>query len=175
MRAAFLALGVGTLATAANLGLSCGLSAAWRRVGVLMLVGAALGAFLDAGFDTDRLGVSATADGTVHGVGAAIFVLALPGAAFVLGAGFIRNSISTPRARLLLILGAVQLGAVVLFDLSPVTFRGWTERLVAVLAVATLGLLQVLSRANEWTGRARSVAQGPVKRDQSSVFRGLFT
>ncbi len=171
MRAAFLALGIGTLATAASLCLSCGPFGAWRQVGLLMLVGAAIGAFLDAGFNIDHLRVPETADGMVHSVGTAILVLALAGAAFVFGSDFVRNSTTTQNARLLLILGAPQLGAIVLFEMSPVTLRGWTERLVAVLAVATLGLLQVLSRTNERAGPPLTVAQQLPGVDRSSVFR----
>jgi hypothetical protein len=165
MRAAFLALGVGTLTTAASLRLSFGPSGR-RRIGLVMLAGMALGLFLDTGFNTDRLRVPETVDGTIHSVGTWILALALPGAAFVFGSDFVRNSISTLKARLLLILGTAQLGAIVLFEMSPTTVRGWTERLVIVLAVATLGLLQVLSRPNAQAGRSRTVAYsyrgGPV-------------
>jgi Protein of unknown function (DUF998) len=151
MRAAFFVLGVGTLATAASLRISYG-SSGWRRIGLLMLVAMAIGLFLDARFNTDHLRVPETFDGTIHSVGTWILALALPGAAFVLGSDFVRNSIS--KARLLLILAAAQVGAIVLFEVSPATLRGWAERLVTVLAVATLGCLQILSRR-----RAR--ADGP--------------
>ena len=157
MRAGFLALGVGTLATAASLRLCCGPSG-WRCIGLLMLAGAATGLFLDTGFNTDHLRVPETFDGTIHGVGTCILALALPGAAFAFGSDFVRYSISTPKARLLLSLGAAQLGAVVLFEMSPTMLRGWAERLVTVLAVATLGLLQVLSRTNVQSDRPRTVA-----------------
>ena len=86
--------------------------------------------------------------------------MALPGAAFVFGSDYVRNSISTPKARLLLVLGAAQLGAIVLFEMSPTSLRGWTERLVTVLVVASLGLLQVLSRTNAQTGQPRTVVHG---------------
>ena len=152
MRAAFLALGVGTLATAASLRLSFAPSG-WRRIGLLLLAGMAIGLFLDAGFNTDHFRVPETVDGTIHGVGTWMQALALPTAAFVFGLDFLRHSISTLKARSLLILGASQLGSIVLFELSPTTTRGWSERLVTVVAVATLGSLQVLSRANAEAGR----------------------
>ena len=98
MRAGFLALGVGTLATAASLRLCCGPSG-WRCIGLLMLAGAATGLFLDTGFNTDHLRVPETFDGTIHGIGTWILALALPGAAFVFGSDFVRNSISTQEAR----------------------------------------------------------------------------
>jgi hypothetical protein len=155
MRAAFVAVGVGTLATALMLHLRCGATGVWRHVAPLMLAGAAIGAFLVAGFNTDYLRVPETVHGTVHGVGTAIFVLALPGAAFVIGSDFFRNPSLGPRAIVLLMLGVAQLGAIVLFEHSPTSERGWSERLVSVLAIATLGLMQVLLRTNE---RARSTA-----------------
>ncbi len=165
MRVAFLALGAGTLTTAASLRLSCGPSG-WRRIGLLLLAGTAIGLFLDAGFNTDHLRVPETVDGSVHGLGTLIIALALPGAAFILGSDFVRNSISTLMARLLPILGAAQLGAIVLFEVSPKTLRGWAERLVTVFVVATLGLMQIHSRMNAHGGRPRTVAhnyrKGPV-------------
>ena len=157
MRAAFLALGVGALTTAASLRFGCGPSG-WRRMGLLMLAGTAIGLFLDAGFNTDHLRVPETVDGAIHSVGTWILALALPGAAFVYGSDFARNSISTSKARLLLVLGAAQLGAIVLFEMSPTSIRGWAERLVTVLVVASLGLLQVLSRTNARTRQQRTVA-----------------
>jgi hypothetical protein len=157
MRAAFLALGVGTLATAASLWLRFEPSR-WRRVGLLLLVVMAIGLFLDAGFNTDQFRVPETFDGTIHGVGTWMQALALPVAAFVFGSDFVRHSISTPKARTLLILGAAQLGSILLFEMSPTTTRGWAERLVTVLAVATLGLLQVLSRTNAPAAEPRAAA-----------------
>ncbi len=157
MRAAFLALAVGTLATAASLWLHYEPSR-WRRVGLLLLVVMAIGLFLDAGFNTDQFRVPETFDGTIHGVGTWMQALALPGAAFVFGSDFVRHSISTPKAKLLVILGAAQLGSILLFEMSPATTRGWAERLVTVLAVATLGLLQVLSRTRPPAGEPRAAA-----------------
>jgi hypothetical protein len=165
MRAAFFALGVGTLTTAASLQITYG-SSGRRRIGLLMLAAMALGLFLDGGFNTDHLRVAETFDGTLHSVGTWILALALPGAAFVLGSDFVRNSISTRKARLLLILAAAQLGFFALFQVSPETLRGWTERLVIVLAVATLGCLQILSRRRAQADRSQTVAHtfggGPV-------------
>ena len=165
MRTAFLALGVGTLTTAASLRLSCRPSGS-RRMGVLLLAGTGFGLFLDAGFNTDHLRVPETVDGTIHSVGTWILALSLPGAAFVFGSDFLRNPISMRKGRLLLVLGAAQLAAIVLFEQSPTSSRGWAERLVTVLAVVTLGLLQTLSRKNAQAGRPRTVAHnyrsGPV-------------
>jgi hypothetical protein len=165
MRTAFLALGVGTLTTAASLRIRWG-SSGWRRIGLLMLAATAIGLFLDARFNTDHLRVAETFDGSIHAVGTWILTLALPGAACVFGSDFVRHSISTRKARLLLILAAAQLGAVVLFQVSPVTLRGWAERLVAVLAVATLGCLQTLSDTRAKADRPQRVAdshrEGPV-------------
>ena len=138
--------------------------------GCFILAGMAIGLFLDAGFDTDHLRVPETFDGTIHGVGTWMQALALPVAAFVFGLDFVRHSISTLKARSLLILGAAQLGSIVLFELSPTTTRGWAERLVTVFAVATLGLLQVLSRADAPAIRP-TMALTNLEVAQSSVFR----
>ena len=171
MRLAFLTLAVAALAAAASFLLRRGPHGRWRLVGPLLLVGTAVGSILDAAFNTDHLAVPETVDGTVHSVGTAVLVLALPGAAFVLGSDFVRNSTSTLTARLVLVVAAAELGAIVLFEMSPTTTRGWAERLVTVFAVVTLGLLQVLSRTG---GRAvergrplQHSSAGPV----SSVFR----
>jgi len=159
MRTAFLALAVAALATAASFLLSRGPSGKWRLIGPLLLAGAAVGSLLDAAFNTDHLGVPETVHGTVHGVGTAVLVFALPAAAFVFGSEFVRNSTSTLTARLVLVVAAAQLGAIVLFEMSPMTTRGWAERLGAVLAVVSLGLLQVLSRTNGRAGRTWTAAQ----------------
>lgn len=130
---------------------------------MVALAGTAIGLILDAGFNTDRIRVPETFDGTIHSVGTWILALGLPVAAFFFGFDFVRNSTSTLSERLVLIVGGVQLGAIVLFEMSPATLRGWAERLVAVLAVATLGLLQDLSRANAKAGQSHAVAdRGPV-------------
>ena len=168
MRAAFVALGVGTLATAISVRIRYRIPGAWRHVAPVLLVGAAIGAFLDAGFNTDHLAVPETADGTVHSVGTAILVLALPGAAFVLGFAFVRNPTLALKAKVLLILGVAELGAIVLFEQSPMTVRGWAERSVTVFAIATLGLMQVLSRTNERTGSPQMVIRQQPSGDQSS-------
>jgi hypothetical protein len=147
MRAAFLALGVGTLVTGLSLRLSCGPSRR-RLIGLFMLGGAAIGLLLDAGFNTDRLGVPETFDGAIHGVATLVLALALPGAAFVFGFDFVRHSNWRPIGTWLFILGTAQLGAVVVFEMSPTTVRGWSERLVAVCAVLTLGLLHNLSHTS---------------------------
>lgn len=158
MRGGFLALGVAILTTAASLRLSYAPS--WRRrIGLCLLAGGAIGLFLDAGFNTDRLRVPATFDGRIHGIGTAVLVLALPGAALVFGSDFLRTTLSPPKAKWLLILGAAQLGAIVFFELSPTTLRGWAERLVTVFAVATLGLLQSLCRTSARSVRPQSDPQ----------------
>ena len=151
MRAAFLALGVSTLSTATSLWLSGG-SSRRRLVGLSLLAAVAVGLILDTGFNTDRLGVPETVDGAIHGVGTLVLALALPGAALVFGSDFVRGSNSRAKGTWLLILGTAQLGAVVLFQMSPTTVRGWSERLVAVCAVLTLALLQNLSRASARPG-----------------------
>ena len=171
MRAAFVVLGLGMLATAVSLGLRFPPSGAWRRVAPVLVAAAAIGALLDAGFNTDHLGVPETGEGTVHGVGTAVLVLALPVAALVLGSDIVRTPSLAAKASVLLILGAAQLGAIVLFDQSPLTWRGWSERLVSVLAIATLGLMQVLSRTNERAGPPRTVARQSLSEDRSSDVR----
>ncbi len=168
MRAAFVALGVGTLTTAASLWLSFGPSGRCRT-GVFLLAGMATGLFLDAAFNTDHLRVPETFDGTIHSVGTWILALALPGAAFALGSDFCRNSVTTLSARLLPILATAELGGIVLFQMSPTTVRGWAERFVIVMAVATLASLQVLSRANAPAGRPQAVAQDYGGRIQPSI------
>ena len=173
MRAAFSALAVGALATAASFFLSRGPSGKWQLVGPLLLVGTAVGSFLDAAFNTDQLGVAETVHGTVHGVGTAVFVFALPAAAFVFGSDFVRNSTSTLTARLVLVVAAAQLGAIFLFEMSPMTTRGWAERLGTVLAVVSLGLLQVLSRTNERAARTWTAAQHSSAGSCLQSFAGL--
>lgn len=170
MRAAFVALGLATLATAVSLRLR-GPSGMSRHVAPFILASAAIGALLDAGFNTDRLRVVETANGTVHSVGTAVLVLALPATAFVVGFDFLRNPSLKVKAGVLLMLGVAQLGAIVLFEQSPTTMRGWAERLVTVLAIATLGLLQVLFRTNERAGLPQTVARRSTAGDRSSVFR----
>ena len=144
MRSAFFALGVGTLATAAAMRLKAGPSVR-RSIGLLLLGGAALGLFIDTGYNTDRLRVPATADGMVHGVGTWILALTLPVAALVLGSYFARTSVSSLRARWIQALGGAQLVAMVAFEVSPDAYRGLAERLVTFLAVATVALLWSLT------------------------------
>lgn len=144
MRVAFFALGVGTLATVVSLRAILEPSL-WCRVGLVVLAGMALGLFLDGVYNTDHLRVPATFDGTIHGVGTWILALTLPGAALILGSYLARTSTWRLKARALQALGAAQLGAIVVFEMSPDTYRGTAERLVTVLAVATLALLQSLS------------------------------
>ena len=170
MRAAFVVLGLGMLALAVSLRLRFPPPGAWRYIAPVLVAAAAIGALLDAGFNTDHLRVPETGEGTVHGVGTAILVLALPVAALVLGSGIVRTPSLAAMARVLLFLGAAQLGAIVLFDQSPLTWRGWAERLVSVLAIATLALMQVLSRTKERAGPPWTVAPQSPSGDQSSDF-----
>jgi hypothetical protein len=145
MRAAFAALGCGVLATAVSLRLRFEPSARWR-VGFLLLALAAIGLFLDAGYNTDHPRVPETPDGTVHGVGMLIVCLTLPAAAFVLGSALAQNSRAT-RARWLTLLGAGQLVAILGFEVSPTAARGLIERIAIALAVSALALLQSASRS----------------------------
>ncbi len=139
MRAAFVALGLGVLATSLSLELRFGLSR-WRRAGLLLLVGTALGLFLDAGYNTDHLRVAETISGTVHGVGTLIMGLTLPAAAFILGSDF--ASVSLPRARWLQVLAIAQCGAIFVFVTGPISGHGLAERISIAMAVATLALMQ---------------------------------
>lgn len=140
MRSAFFALGVGTLATAAAIHLRYEPSVR-LRIGLVLLVGAAIGLFIDSGYNTDRPHVPATADGMVHGVGTWILALTLPGAALILGACFARTSVSALRARELQALAGAQLVTMAVFEISSDAYRGLAERVVALLAVATVARL----------------------------------
>ncbi len=139
MRAAFVALGLGVLATSLSLELRFGLSA-WRSAGLLLLVGMALGLFLDAGFNTDHLRVPETTSGAVHGVGTLIVGLTLPAAALILGSDF--ASVSLPRARWLQVLAVAQCGAIFAFETGPIADHGLAERICIGMALATLALMQ---------------------------------
>jgi len=143
MRVAFAALGLGALATAAGLRLRFE-PANGRRLGSWLLVATATGLLLDARFNTDRLRVRETFDGTLHGVGMLIICLTLPAVACILGADFVRSS-SSGRAKWLLALGPAQLVAILGFEVSPIAYRGLTERLAVTLGVATLVLLHSLT------------------------------
>lgn len=140
MRSAFFALGAGSLATAAAIHLRYEPSVR-LRIGLVLLAGTAIGLFIDSGYNTDRPHVPATVDGMIHGVGTWILALTLPGAALMLGSCFARTSASALRARGFQALAAAQLVAMVVFEISPDAYRGLAERVVALLAVATVARL----------------------------------
>ena len=144
MRGAFGALGIGVLAIALSLQVTMERSS-WRRLGLLLVVGTAIGLFLDAGYNTDHPRVAETPAGTVHGFGMLLICITLPAAAFVLGLGLIRGSRLAIRARWVLVLGAADLVSILGFEMSPTTSRGLTERLAVAFAVATLALLRSLA------------------------------
>ncbi len=150
MRAAFVALGIGVLGTAA--GLCSGLrleSSPWQRVGLVLLVATAGGLFLDAAYNTDLPHVPETVDGTVHSIGTWVIAFSLPAAASLLGGGFLRTGAGGWRARCLLLLCPAELVAVLAFHFSPITYRGLAERVGTVMAVATLALLRSWARPPE--------------------------
>jgi hypothetical protein len=55
------------------------------------------------------------------------------------------RSSSSARAKWLLALGPAQLVAILGFEVSPIAYRGLTERLAVTLGVATLVLLHSLT------------------------------
>jgi hypothetical protein len=145
MRAAFAALGGGVLGTAASLHLTSP-PTWWRRLGLLLLTFAAVGLFLDSGYNTDYPGVAETFDGAIHGVGMLIICLTLPTASFTLGFVYQRELSAARRARWLQFLGIAQLVAITGFKVSPTTWRGLTERVAVTLALATLFILRSSAR-----------------------------
>jgi hypothetical protein len=145
MRAAFGAFGLGVLATAVSLRLIFERSI-WRGVGLMLLVATAAGLFLDAGYNTDRLGVAETFDGAIHGDGMFILCLTLPAVACVLGSCFVRCG-TTVRAKVLLALGPTDLMAILAFEISPTGYRGLTERIAIGLGVLICTLVQSLLHA----------------------------
>ncbi len=141
MRAAFGTLGVGVLATAASLRHRCELPP-WRGVGIVLLVGTAGGLFLDAAYNTDRLGVAETPDGAVHAAGTWIIFLTLPFAAVLLGSDVTGRAVGPRQSTWLQILGPAQVVALVGFKISPLAYRGLAERTGIVFALITLAALQ---------------------------------
>ena len=144
MRAAFVALGLGVLATAVSLHVRFG-PLSWPRRGPLLLVCTAIGLFLDAAYNTDHPRVPESAGGTVHGFGMLIISLTLPAATFILGSTLVRISNPPVRARCLPALGVAQLMAILGFEMSPITSRGLTERIAIAFAVITLFSLRALA------------------------------
>src|SRR5579862_7683602 len=153
MRAAFAALGVGVLTTAASLFLRFGLSRFWGP-GLLFLIGTAVGLFLDAGYNTDHPHVLETADGKVHGIGMLIVCLTLPTASLLLGCAFAQRARTAPRGRQVQILGAAQIVAVVGFEMSPLAVRGLLERVAITMAVVTLVALRSVTHGDTDVGPA---------------------
>jgi hypothetical protein len=144
MRGAFLALGLGALATAVSLRARFERTFL-QRTGLLLLALTAIGLFLDAGYNTDRPRVPETADGTVHGVGMLIICLTLPAASFMLGSDLMRALGAEPRARWLQVLGVAQLISILGFKIGPLAWHGLTERVAIAFALTTLILLRSLA------------------------------
>ncbi len=151
MRAAFAALAVGVLTTAASLFLRFRLSPLWGS-GLLLLTCTAVGLFLDAGYNTDHPHVLETADGRVHGIGMLIVCATLPVASFLLGRALAQGGRTAARARQVQVLAAAQIVAVVGFEISSTAGRGLIERVAITLAVVTLVVLQSVARGDSDDG-----------------------
>jgi hypothetical protein len=145
MRGAFAALGLGVLTTAADLRLRFAFSPWWRG-GIVLLVGTALGLFLDAAYNTDHPGLAETAGGRMHGIGMLLVSLTLPAACVVLGSALLHVPGARWRARWIQVLGTVQVIAILGFEFSPTVSRGLVERMAVALAVAGLALMQSVAR-----------------------------
>jgi len=143
MRVAFGSLGLGVAATAIGLRWSFG-SSLWRWLGYLSLAATAVGLFLDAGYNTDRPGVSETFDGSVHGDGMLIVCLSLPAATYILGRELSRFTPRLQQTKMLQALGPAQLVGVLGFEISPPAWRGATERIAVTMGVVGVALLQSL-------------------------------
>lgn len=146
MRVGFACLGLGTLSTAACLQISLGRSLL-RRVGLLLLIATSMGLFLEAAYNTDRLGIRETFDGAIHGDGLLVVCLTLPAAAFVL-ATEIRRSVGPARGRWLQILAPVQLVVIIAFQVGPMGYHGLAERIAVLLGGACLVLLWSSTRVH---------------------------
>jgi hypothetical protein len=145
MRAAFAALGLGVLATAANLRLRWA-SSPWWRVGILLLGVTAVGLFLDSAYNTDHPGVAETADGRIHGIGMLFVCLGSPSACFLIGSALRHAPSAWWRARWMQAVGTGQLIAILGFEISPAVSRGLLERMAVALAVVGVALLQSVAR-----------------------------
>jgi Protein of unknown function (DUF998) len=161
MRAAFVALGLGVLATSLSIDFAFGPSKR-RRVGLLLLVGTALGLFLDAGYNTDHLRVPETTSGAVHGVGTLMIGLTLPAAALILGSEF--TSISRSRARWLQVLAVAQVGAIFVFETGPIAYHGLAERICIGMAVVALALMQASATSAPLEGDRPRLHLGRIER-----------
>ncbi len=171
MHAAFTALGVGVLATAWSVRIGPG-TPAWRTVAAVLLASMALGLFLDAAFNTDHLHIAETIDGTAHGTGTWIAVLALPLAAFVLGSDLKQIGAAWSRARWLQVLALAQLLAIMAFETSPLAYRGLAERIVMVTSVVTLAILQSIAlSANDHGFRNATTAKPQIARPVGEKYR----
>lgn len=145
MRAAFASLGISAMATAAILHNRFDPTPR-RNVGLLLLVGTAVGMILDALYNTDPPRVVETLDGAVHGDGIFIVCLTLPAAALILGTDFARSTLRLSLARSLQALAFAQAIAIIAFVKSPIAYRGLAERAAVTLGVATLAVLQACAR-----------------------------
>ncbi len=145
MRVAFASLGISAVAAAATLRDRFE-PTPWRNVGLVLLMGTAVGLFLDAAYNTDHPRVAETFDGAVHGDGMSIVCLTLPAAALILGTDLARSTRRPPLARWLQALGVAQAIAIIGFVKSPLAYRGLTERVAVTLGVATLVALQACAR-----------------------------
>ena len=146
MRAAFASLGISAMATAAILHNRFDPTPR-RNVGLLLLVGTAVGMILDALYNTDPPRVVETLDGAVHGDGIFIVCLTLPAAALILGTDFaVPATLRLSLARSLQALAFAQAIAIIAFVKSPIAYRGLAERAAVTLGVATLAVLQACAR-----------------------------
>ncbi len=160
MRGAFAALGLGVLAIAAELRLRFAFSTWWRG-GIVLLVGTALGLFLDSAYNTDHPGVAETADGRMHGIGMLLVCLTLPAACVVLGSALVHVPGARWRAKWMQGLGTAQVIAILGFEFSPTVNRGLVERMAVALAVAGLALLQSVARPPSEEERDPSARSAP--------------
>jgi hypothetical protein len=160
MRGAFAALGFGVLATVADLRLRFAFSTRGRG-GTVLLVGTALGLFLDSAYNTDHPGVAETAGGRMHGIGMLLVSLTLPAACVVLGSALLHVPGARSRARWIQVLGSAQVIATLGFEFSPTVSRGLVERMAVALAVAGLALVQSVARPPTEGARDPSARSAP--------------
>jgi hypothetical protein len=139
MRGAFAGLALGTLCTAVCLRFRLARSLR-SLVGIVALIATSMGLFLEAAYNTDRLGIRETFDGAIHGDGLLVVCLTLPVAVFVLGME-LRRSIGPVQGRCLQILASVQLVAIIDFQVGPMEYHGLAERIAVLFGVVSLALL----------------------------------
>ena len=162
MRVAFAALALGAAATALRLHFELP-SSYWRFSAVLFLVASAVGLFLDAGFNTDHLGVRETFDGTFHGDGTLILCLTLPAASYISGSVLVDSPRPTSRGRWLQALGPGQLIAIFGFQFGQIAYHGLMERVGVAMGVAALALLQSTMADATDPCRSNEVAESPLR------------